>query len=286
MQRRLPHWLKKDIINTEKTRLVRNILRKKNLNTVCDNARCPNKGECYAKNTATFLILGNICTRNCRFCGVNSTVPKPVNPDEPVFIAEAVQELNLDYAVITSVTRDDLVDGGAGHFAQTIKEIRKLNSKIKIEVLTPDFKGDKNAIDLVIGAKPDVFNHNVETVKRLYPEVRPQANYERSLKFLEYIKMQQPEIYTKSGFMLGLGETIEEIIELLEDLNAINCDIITVGQYIQPTKSNIEVKKYLEPEEFKKIEEHARKIGVKHIFASPLARSSYKAKEILNFSDD
>lgn len=274
-RKRLPDWLKKDIINTEKTRLVRKILKEKSLNTVCDSARCPNKGECYANNTATFMILGNSCTRNCKFCGINNSSPEPVNPDEPIHVANAVKELGLGYAVITSVTRDDLPDGGAGHFARTIKAIKKLNPNTIVEVLTPDFKGDRKAVDTVIEAGPDVFNHNIETVKRLYSEVRPQADYQRSLDFIKYIN-----ITSKSGFMVGLGETFEEILELLKDLKNISCDIVTIGQYIQPGKSNLEVKKYYTPDEFEYIKEEGLRIGVKKIFSGPLVRSSYKAKEL------
>ncbi|OGI01737.1 MAG: lipoyl synthase [Candidatus Melainabacteria bacterium GWF2_37_15] len=277
MQRqRLPHWLKKDIINTEKTRLVRKILRESGLNTVCDGARCPNKGECYANNTATFMILGNTCTRNCKFCSVNSSKPELVNPEEPFLVAKAIKELGIRYAVITSVTRDDLKDGGAEHFALTIREIKKLNHDVKVEVLTPDFKGDKKAIDTILEAEPDVFNHNIETVKRLYSVARPQADYQRSLKFLKYIN-----IPTKSGLMVGLGETWEEIIELLQDLKDAGCDIVTIGQYIQPTKSNLAVEKYYTPEEFESFKAEALKIGIKHPVSAPLVRSSYRAGEII-----
>lgn len=278
-RKRLPEWLKKDIINTEKTRQVRKILRENNLNTVCDSARCPNKGECYAKNTATFMILGNSCTRNCMFCAVNSACPELVNPEEPRMVAKAVKEMDLSYAVITSVTRDDLPDGGAGHFAQVIREIKKINPKVKIEVLTPDFNGDTKAIDIVLEANPDVFNHNIETVKRLYPTARPQADYQRTLDFLKYIKTT-----TKSGFMIGLGETREEITELLRDLKQADCDIVTIGQYIQPTKSNLTVEKYYTPEEFEELKEEALKLGIKHVFAGPLVRSSYQAEEVLKLS--
>lgn len=270
--KRLPQWLKKDIINTEKTGHVRKILKKNRLNTVCDSARCPNKGECYAKNTATFMILGNTCTRNCGFCGINSSTPEHINPDEPFLVAKAVKELNLKYAVITSVTRDDLPDGGAGHFAQTITEIKKSDPKIRVEVLTPDFRGDLKAIDKVLEAGPDVFNHNIETVKRLYPVARPQADYRRSLEFLEYI-----DITAKSGFMTGLGETYEEIIELLYDLKVAGCDIVTIGQYIRPTKASLEVEKYYTPGEFERLRTEALKIGIKHALAAPLVRSSYRA---------
>jgi len=280
MRQSLPQWLKRGIINTEKTKLVRRVLKNHNLNTVCDAARCPNKGECYAKNTATFMILGNTCTRNCRFCSVNSNIPEPVNTQEPLSVAKAVKELELRYAVITSVTRDDLPDGGAEHFAQTIYEIRKLMPDTKIEVLTPDFLGRHELIDVVIEARPDVFNHNIETVKRLYKTVRPQADYTRSLEFLQYIKEKSPHIYTKSGLMVGLGETFEEIIELLQDLKTYNCEIVTIGQYIQPTKNHLKVEKYYTPEEFEKLHDTAIKIGIKHPVSSPLARSSYKAAEI------
>jgi len=279
MRKRLPEWLKKDIIDTEKTGFVRKILREKGLNTVCDEARCPNKGECYANNTATFMIMGKNCTRNCKFCSIASSLPEPLNPEEPRLIAEAVRDLKLCYAVVTSVTRDDLPDGGAEHFAQTIREIRNLNSKTKVEVLTPDFKGNESLIDIVIEAKPDVFNHNIETIKRIFSTVRPQGNYKRSLEFLKYMKSVNPEILTKSGFMVGLGENYEEIQELLQDLKESGCDIVTVGQYIQSSRENIEVARYLEPKEFENIREEALKIGLKRVISAPLVRSSYKARE-------
>lgn len=282
MQKRLPEWIKRDIIDTEKTKFVRKILKSHNLNTVCDSARCPNKGECYSNNTATFMILGKNCTRNCNFCSVENNMPDTVNSEEPQMVAKAVKELGLKYAVITSVTRDDLKDGGAEHFAQTINEIRKLMPEVKIEVLTPDFKGDTEAINKVIQAKPEVFNHNIETVQRLYPLARPQANYKRTLDFINYIKRQNPKIYTKSGFMIGLGETFDEIIELLQDLKNHKCDIVTIGQYIQPSKKHLEVVKYYLPSEFENLFNEALKIGIKHPIASPLARSSYKAAELLS----
>ncbi len=282
MTQRLPQWLKKGIIDTEKTKFVRRVLRNHSLNTVCDSARCPNKSECYAKNTATFMILGKICTRNCRFCNIESGNSETVNENEPQKVAKAVKELGLTYAVITSVTRDDLPDGGAGHFAKTIQEIKQLLPETKIEVLTPDFQGNKDAIDAVIHAKPDVFNHNIETVKRLYPIARPQANYYRSLEFLNCIKEHSPDTYTKSGFMVGLGESYDEIIELLADLKNNNCDIVTIGQYIQPTKKHLNVAKYYSPDEFVKLHELALKIGIKNPVSSPLTRSSYKASEILS----
>lgn len=281
MKKRLPEWLKKGIINTDTTKKVRNILKTHNLNTVCDKARCPNKNECYSSNTATFLIMGNICTRNCKFCSIEKNKPEDLNNKEPFEIASAVKKLGLTYVVITSVTRDDLPDGGADHFARTINSLRSLNKDIKIEVLTPDFNGNINSIHDVIRACPDVFNHNIETVKELYQTVRPQAKYDRSLELLKLIKETNPAIYTKSGLMVGFGETTEQIKETLFDLNKNNCDIVTIGQYIQPTKEHIEVEKYYTPEEFDNLSQIAQKIGIKHVTAAPLVRSSYKAKTIL-----
>ena len=231
MRERLPEYLKRPIIDTDTTRNVRRILKHNCLNTVCENARCPNKNECYTKNTATFLIMGNVCTRNCRYCNISCQKPEPLDPLEPQHIAKAVKDLGLKYAVITSVTRDDLPDGGAEHFAQCIYEIRKLTPSVKIEILTPDFKNQKDALDVIIKAHPDVFNHNIETVKALFKTARPQGNYDNSLAVLKYIK-ENSDIETKSGMMIGLGETIEQIKETMEDLHAVNCDILTVGQYI------------------------------------------------------
>ena len=277
---RLPEYLKRGIINTEKTKTVRHILKSNCLNTVCEAARCPNKSECYAKNTATFLIMGNNCTRNCRFCNISCAKPEPLNLDEPKQIADAVKKLDLNYVVITSVTRDDLPDGGAEHFANVIKEVRNLTPNVKIEVLTPDFKGVEASIDTVIMVKPDVFNHNIETVPSLYKKARPQANYERSLRFLEYIKEKAPNILTKTGLMVGLGETKDELIQTFNDLVKIKCDIVTIGQYIAPTKEHLEVVRYYEPKEYDELSAIAKKIGIKHTFFSPLTRSSYKAYEV------
>jgi lipoic acid synthetase len=218
---RLPEFLKRGIVNTETTKNVRMILKDKCLNTVCESARCPNKNECYTKNTATFLIMGNICTRNCRFCNISGGRPLELDKDEPKHIAEAVKELGLKYVVITSVTRDDLEDQGAGHFANVIYEIRKLSPNVRIEVLTPDFQGKTECIDIVINAKPDVFKHNIETVPELYKKARPMAKYERSLEFLKYIKEQAPNILTKTGLMVGLGETESQIIQVFKDLKDI-----------------------------------------------------------------
>lgn len=279
--KRLPEYLKRQIIDTEKTKNVRTILKHNCLNTVCENARCPNKNECYQKNTATFLIMGNVCTRNCRYCNIKCEKPEPLNPDEPKNLARAVSELGLKYSVITSVTRDDLSDGGAEHFAQTIYEIRKLTMDTKIEILTPDFKGDKKALDIIIKAKPDVFNHNIETVKKLFKTARPQGSYRRSLDVLKYIK-QNSDIPTKSGLMVGLGETEDEIKQTFADLREIGCDILTVGQYIQPSKQHLEVNKYYTEEEFEHLKELAHRAGFEKYQIAPLVRSSYNAFKLFD----
>lgn len=272
---RLPDYLKRPIIDTEKTKTVRHILKDKCLNTVCEGARCPNKSECYSRNTATFLIMGNICTRNCRYCNIISAKPKPLDVNEPMHIAEAVQDLGLKYTVITSVTRDDLKDGGAKHFADCINNIRKLTDA-KIEILTPDFKGEKESLDIIINAKPDVFNHNIETVKTLFKTARPQGNYLRSLNILSYIK-EHSDIITKSGLMVGLGEELNDIENTLVDLKNAGVDIITIGQYIQPSKKHLPVAKYYTLTEFGELKTLALKIGFKNFQIDPLVRSSYKA---------
>ncbi len=280
MQRRLPDYLKRPIIDTDKTRTVRKILKTKCLNTVCENARCPNKNECYTKNTATFLIMGNDCTRNCKYCNISCARPEPLDLEEPKHVAEAVQALGLKYAVITSVTRDDLPDGGAEHFANCIYEIRKLCPDTKIEILTPDFKGNKDCLDTIIKAHPDVFNHNIEAVRDIFKSVRPQGDYECSLEVLKYVK-DNSDILTKSGLIIGLGETFEQIEQTLIDLKNVGCDIVTIGQYIQPSKHHLEVAKYYTPEEYNKLKELANKVGIKNHQIGPLVRSSYRAAELV-----
>ncbi len=280
MQRRLPDYLKRPIIDTDKTRTVRKILKTKCLNTVCENARCPNKNECYTKNTATFLIMGNDCTRNCKYCNISCARPEPLDLEEPKHVAEAVQALGLKYAVITSVTRDDLPDGGAEHFANCIYEIRKLCPDTKIEILTPDFKGNKDCLDTIIKAHPDVFNHNIEAVQDIFKSVRPQGDYECSLEVLKYVK-DNSDILTKSGLIIGLGETFEQIEQTLIDLKNVGCDIVTIGQYIQPSKHHLEVAKYYTPEEYDKLRELANKVGIKNHQIGPLVRSSYRAAELV-----
>lgn len=279
MHQRLPEYLKRPIIDTDKTRTVRKILKNQCLNTVCENARCPNKNECYTKHTATFLIMGNNCTRNCRYCNISCNRPEPLDVNEPKRIAEAVKSLSLKYAVITSVTRDDLPDGGAEHFANCIYEIRKVSPDTKIEILTPDFKGNKKSLDTIIKAHPDVFNHNIEAVRDIFKTVRPQGNYDCSLDILRYVK-DNSDILTKSGLMIGLGETYEQIEQTLLDLKSVGCDILTIGQYIQPSKEHLEVKKYYTLDEYEKLKHLADKIGFKKHQIGPLVRSSYRAVDL------
>ena len=271
MQRRLPDYLKRPIIDTDKTRNVRRILKTKCLNTVCENARCPNKNECYTKNTATFLIMGNNCTRNCRYCNITCARPEPLDLAEPFHVAEAVKDLGLKYAVITSVTRDDLPDGGAEHFANCIYEIRKIS---------PDVKGNEDSLNTIIKANPNVFNHNIETVRNVFKTARPQGDYDCSMDVLKYIK-DNSEILTKSGLMIGLGETLEDIEQTLVDLKNAGCDILTIGQYIQPSKAHLEVSKYYTPEEYENLKQLAKKVGIKHYQIGPLVRSSYRASELI-----
>ncbi len=280
MQKRLPDYLKRPIIDTDKTRTVRRILKTKCLNTVCENARCPNKNECYTKNTATFLIMGNNCTRNCRYCNISCARPEPLDLNEPFHVAEAVKDLGLKYAVITSVTRDDLPDGGAEHFANCIYEIRKISPDVKIEILTPDFKGNEDSLNTIIKANPNVFNHNIETVRNVFKTARPQGDYDCSLDVLKYIK-DNSKILTKSGLMIGLGETLEDIEQTLVDLKNAGCDILTIGQYIQPSKEHLEISKYYTPSEYEDLKALAEKVGIKHYQIGPLVRSSYRASELI-----
>ncbi len=260
-------------------RAVRNILRGLELHTVCEEAGCPNIYECFEAGTATFLILGDTCTRNCRFCLVNNGKPLPPDPNEPSNVAQAIAALRLSYAVITSVTRDDLPDGGASIFAEVIRATRNLNRACGLEVLVPDFHGDWRALQTVIGAGPDVLNHNIETVPRLYPTVRTAANYERSLNLLKSAKSLGFKGHTKSGIMVGLGEEQDELIETLADLRHHGCDIVTIGQYLTPSVSHFPVARYYEPAEFAELEAIGNDMGFLHIESGPLVRSSYHAKE-------
>lgn len=279
MRERLPEFLKRPIIDTDATRNVRRILKHNCLNTVCENARCPNKNECYTHNTATFLIMGNVCTRNCKYCNISCQKPEPLDENEPNHVAKAVKDLGLKYAVITSVTRDDLPDGGAEHFAKCIYAIREVMPSTKIEILTPDFKNNKTALDVVIAAKPDVFNHNIETTRAIFKTARPQGNYENSLEVLKYVK-ENSEITTKSGMMVGLGENFAQIRETFEDLYRVKCDILTVGQYIQPSKEHLPVAKYYTLDEYEELKTLAKTVGFDKYQIGPLVRSSYNAANL------
>ena len=272
-KRRLPPWLKKDFRNL-KSHNVKRLLRKRNLHTVCESAKCPNIFECFSKPTATFMILGNVCTRNCGFCAVFSGAPLPVNSFEPEEIAKTAVEMGLNHVVITSVTRDDLEDGGAKQFALTINAIRKMNSDISIEILTPDFDPQ----NILKSGKPDIYNHNIETVPRLYPKVRPQADYNKSLKILETIKKQAPEVISKSGIMVGLGEEFDEVISVMRDLRNVGCDAITIGQYLQPSKNHLPVEKFIYPEVFDQYKKIGNESGFKYTTSAPFVRSSYNAE--------
>ncbi|AKN33614.1 lipoyl synthase [Clostridium carboxidivorans P7] len=282
MHQRKPEWLRVKIRGGEISGNVQEILKKYSLNTVCREANCPNRMECFNKRTATFMILGKNCTRNCTFCNVTKEKPEVVDYEEPHNVAQAVDKLNLKHTVITSVTRDDIEDGGAAHFAKVIEEIKKLNKNITIEVLIPDFKGNEEALKKVVSAKPDIINHNVETTPRLYREVRPMAVYDRSLELLQRVKEMDDSIMTKSGFMLGLGENEDDVIGILKDLKNINCEIVTIGQYLAPSSKHHPVVEYVHPDIFKKYEKIALDMGFKHVFSAPLVRSSYYAEQVFN----
>lgn len=251
------------------------------LNTVCSAASCPNMGECFKRKTATFMILGSQCTRNCRFCNITNGAPDRVDKDEPERIAEAIAAMGIKHSVITSVTRDDLANGGAEQFAAVIKAIRKLSDNTTVEVLIPDFKGSREALEIVLKAEPDVLNHNIETVKRLYSEVRPEANYDRSLRLLQRAKEIKPDVITKTGIMVGLGETEQEVLELMDDVRSTECDLITIGQYMQPTNGHIPVYEYISKEQFDRYREAGQKKGFMYVASGTLVRSSYRAEEAL-----
>ena len=279
---RKPPWLKKKIPPIQDLQKIKSILTETKLHTVCEEARCPNLGECFSQETATILILGRICTRNCGFCAVEHGGPVPPDEAEPHHVAQAIKKMGLQYVVITSVTRDDLSDGGASHFAKTIQAIREMDRKIRIEVLVPDFRGDWNSLNRVLQEGPDVLNHNMETVRRLYAEVRPQADYERSLSLLKRSKETYPKIRTKSGFMLGLGESREEVLDLFQDLRAAKCDFLTIGQYLQPHAHRLPVVRYIEPEEFEAYRKIGEEIGFKMVSSGPFVRSSFHASEMFD----
>lgn len=275
-----PPWLKKRLPSGETLQKVHDLLKESQLHTVCQEAHCPNLGECFSQGTATFLIMGDRCTRNCSFCAIKQETPIPLYEHEPEEVSRAVEELALKYAVITSVTRDDLPDGGADHFSKTIRAIRARSPGTSIEVLIPDFQGSKSALEKVITSGPDVINHNLETVPRLYDDVRPQAVYGRSLKLLERVGLADSGILTKSGLMLGLGESQGEIIDVFEDLLGVGCQILTLGQYLSPSSDHHPVVRYVPPEEFHRLEEIAYEMGFTAVASGPFVRSSYHAGDI------
>jgi len=279
---RKPPWLKKRIPPLQDLQKVKSILAEAGVHTVCEEARCPNLGECFSQGTATILILGKICTRNCGFCAVENGLPAPPNGAEPEHVAQAVKRMGLRYVVITSVTRDDLSDGGASQFAKTIQAIRAQDQTIKIEVLVPDFNGKLNFLALVLKERPDVLNHNIETIPRLYLEVRPQADYERSLNLLKRSKESHPHIRTKSGFMLGLGESKEEVLDLFQDLREAKCDLLTIGQYLQPRLDRLPVVRYIPPEEFEEYKRIGEEMGFKAVASGPFVRSSFHASQMFD----
>jgi lipoic acid synthetase len=272
-----PEWLKVRVPSGENYSRLKHLIDEHRLNTVCEEARCPNMGECWNAGTATFMILGDVCTRSCGFCAVKTGRPEYLDLEEPARVAEAIRIMGVRYAVITSVNRDELPDGGAGIFAETIRRARGVNPGISIEVLTPDFRGVTWALDLVIDARPDVFNHNTETVPRLYQTVRPQAKYTRSLDVIAYAKGRG--MLTKSGLMLGLGETLEEVEEVMKDLHAAGCDLLTLGQYLQPSRDHLPVARFVTPEEFSLLARRGLEMGFRNVQSGPLVRSSYHAEE-------
>ncbi len=274
----IPPWIKKARLTGNHS--TKGLLRKYRLSTVCEEARCPNRGECFSRPTATFLILGDVCTRGCRFCSVDKGCPLPPEPQEPERVALAAKELGLRYVVVTSVTRDDLPDGGAEQFARTITALREHLPGAKVEVLTPDFGGSPEALRRVLEAGPDVFNHNVETVPRLYPVVRPQADYSRSLRVLEMAARMRPDMPVKSGLMVGLGETFQEVVQVMKDLRQAGCSILTIGQYLQPTKKNLPVVEYVRPEVFEQYRQRALEMGFSYVASGPMVRSSMNAEEM------
>lgn len=274
-----PDWIRIKLTTGDNYKEIKSMMRSKTLHTVCEEARCPNIYECWANRTATFMILGDICTRACRFCAVNTGLPTELDLQEPERVAEAAEQMNLRHCVVTSVARDDLKDGGAYIFAETVKAIRRRLPLCSVEVLIPDFMGDEESLKIVMDVKPDILNHNIETVERMSDRVRAKAKYSRSLQLLKNAKAMQPDIPTKSSIMLGVGEQWHEILEAMDDLRSVGCDIMTIGQYLQPSPKHLNVEKYYTPEEFAILKEEGMKRGFSHVESGPLVRSSYHAHE-------
>jgi lipoic acid synthetase len=280
MRARLTSWFKQPSVDPEAMGLVEGLLESLSLHTICESAHCPNAGDCFSRKTATFLILGNICTRNCSFCAVGKGRPLAVDDEEPEHLLAAVEKLGLRYVVITSVTRDDLDDGGASHFARTVRLIRERRPGTLVEILIPDFQGSLEALRVVAEARPEVINHNTETVPRLYPEVRSLADYQRSIRLLSRVKDLEPGIVTKSGLMLGLGETRREVVEVMKELREARCDLLTLGQYLPPSKQHYPLSRFVTPEEFSELAATGRELGFAEVASAPLVRSSFKAAEL------
>ena len=278
---RAPEWIRAKRLRLGQLHDVKSVMRSSRLSTVCEEARCPNRGECFSRGTATFLLLGDVCTRACGFCDIATGKPGPVDPMEPFRVAAAVRQMKLDFVVLTSVDRDDLPDGGAAHFAAAVGAIRRLDPAPGVEVLTPDFLGRFDSLRVVVESGPDVFNHNVETVPRLYARVRRGARLDRSLGLLSAAKILNPDLTTKSGFMLGLGEKPDEVKELLGRLKDAQVDIVTIGQYLRPSRENLPVEEYVHPEVFDHYREIGELLGFRHVFSGPFVRSSYRAEEAL-----
>ncbi|MBN1163917.1 MAG: lipoyl synthase [Candidatus Krumholzibacteriota bacterium] len=278
--KRLPPWLRRNIPVLSESSRIEGTIKKHHLHTICHEGLCPNRAECYSRGKVTFMMLGDICTRGCRFCSVGKGKPEKPDEGEPARIAAAARELGLNHVIVTSVTRDDLPDGGARLYARMIGELRKLDSPPVVEVLVPDFGGNRTALDTVLEASPDIFSHNLETVRRLYPEIRRGADYDRSLRLLNEAKKRNREVKTKSSFMLGLGETREEILEALEDLRATGCDFLALGQYLRPGREQVPVREYISPESFSVLEERGYDIGFLEVTAGPLVRSSYQENRL------
>ena len=278
---RLPEWFRLQLPTASAYFATRNLIDDLNLNTVCESAKCPNHWECWSQGTATFMIAGDRCTRACGFCAVETRKPMALEADEPARVAEATRRMKLRHVVITAVARDDLPDGGAAHFQQVIQRVREVNPGILIEVLTPDFKDDNAAIDTVLSSRPEIFNHNLETIRRLTPEVRSVSTYDRSLSVLRKVKERSPETFTKSGIMLGLGETEEELLEALGDLRAAGCNLLTLGQYLQPTKKHLPVVEFIHPDKFAEHKQTAKAMGFTYVASGPLVRSSYHADDFV-----
>jgi len=275
----IPPWIRTRVVEGENFKELKQLVNARRLHTVCEEAKCPNIFDCWSRRTATFMILGDVCTRACRFCAVTSGRPVELDIGEPLRVAESVAQLGLRHAVITSVDRDDLADGGAGMFARTIKAIRRRSPATTIEVLTPDFQGDLAAVQTVVEARPDIFNHNTETVPRLYARIRPKAVYANSLALLQHVKRLAPEMVTKSGLMVGLGETEDELLDVFRNMRAHDIDVLTVGQYLRPSKKHADVARYYRPEEFVQLKQQAMELGFEHVEAGPMVRSSYHADE-------